>query len=330
MIFIVGSSRSGTTMMSRVLGNHSAIFAFAETHFFERLYLSKELEERLSDEKSLELLAKLLSTQSAPFYKRVHLDDFKPRAREILNGLESSFYRPIFLFKYFLIEETLKNNKKIPCDQTPRNIFYVSDLLKYLPEAKIINLVRDPRDVVLSQKNRWKRSRLGGKGIPWWEGLRSWCNYHPVIICKIWNASVSESARYAQSERFFSLKFEDLLSNPEKNIKNICDFLNIDYDPIMLDIPQVGSSNETDSSVSRGMASHRIGRWKKELSKSEIYICEKFCGKWMKINGYELSSTTISWGLIIDGVTLLFKPLILILMNFRRSKSFIESIKKRI
>ena len=37
-IFVVGSSRSGTTMMGRILGNHSDVFTFKELHFFGTIW----------------------------------------------------------------------------------------------------------------------------------------------------------------------------------------------------------------------------------------------------------------------------------------------------
>ena len=61
-IFIVGSSRSGTTMLSRILGNHSKIFTFRELHFFSRL-CDSSLSSELSNEESQRLLAKLLCVQ---------------------------------------------------------------------------------------------------------------------------------------------------------------------------------------------------------------------------------------------------------------------------
>ena len=44
IIFIVGNSRSGTTMMRRVLGNHPAIFMLEELHFFEQLWSTSDKE----------------------------------------------------------------------------------------------------------------------------------------------------------------------------------------------------------------------------------------------------------------------------------------------
>ena len=73
---------------------------------------------------------------------------------------------PTELFSAFLLYEALLNGKTIPCDQTPRNVFYIDEILKFYPQAKIINMIRDPRDVLLSQKRKWKRRFLGGTDLP--------------------------------------------------------------------------------------------------------------------------------------------------------------------
>ena len=57
-IFIVGNSRSGTTMLGRILNNHSEVFTFKELHFFYTLWSGKEI---LSYSESINLLAKLFN-----------------------------------------------------------------------------------------------------------------------------------------------------------------------------------------------------------------------------------------------------------------------------
>ena len=87
-------------------------------------------------------------------------------ARAFLEGLTIYPVTSASLFKAFLCHELPENYRTIPCDQTPRNVFYIADILELYPEARIINMIRDPRDVLLSQKRKWKRRFLGGSDMP--------------------------------------------------------------------------------------------------------------------------------------------------------------------
>ena len=61
-IFVVGSSRSGTTMMGRILGNHSDVFTFKELHFFGTIWTNNSNQD-LNRKKQIDLLSRLLCIQ---------------------------------------------------------------------------------------------------------------------------------------------------------------------------------------------------------------------------------------------------------------------------
>ena len=145
------------------------------------------------------------------------------------------------IFKIFLSHVSSKNQCKISCDHTPRNVFYVQEILKNFPEAKIINLVRDPRDILLSQKKKWKRRYFGASEIPLKESIRSFFNYHPITISKIWNAAIN-TIKDNEDSRIKTIFFENFITNPEKIMKDICQFLEIGFDSNMLKVPNIGSS----------------------------------------------------------------------------------------
>ena len=79
---------------------------------------------------------------------------FLKEAAVFLDALTANPETPAQLFSAFLYHEATENGKTFPCDQTPRNVFYIKDILELYPEARIINMIRDPRDVLLSQKRK--------------------------------------------------------------------------------------------------------------------------------------------------------------------------------
>ncbi|MCG9129982.1 sulfotransferase, partial [Candidatus Poribacteria bacterium] len=275
MLFVVGNSRSGTTMMGRILGNHSDVFTFGELHFFGQLW-SPNLTSGLNETEAIELASKLFCIQRVGYRKQGDTRDFQVDAQEFCADFSDYPVSPTKLFSTFLQSETNLNDKSIPCDQTPRNVFYIDEILKVYPQAKIINMIRDPRDVLLSQKRKWQRRFLGGTDLPLIESLRDWINYHPLTISRIWHTAVNTADRFSKCDKVYTVYFEQLLSSPEKTVADLCRFVDIEYTPCMLQVPQVGSSVDSDKPTTTGINPNRAGNWnvnstyESKLNSSEI------------------------------------------------------------
>jgi len=327
-IFIVGNSRSGTTMMGRILDNHSDIFTFKELHFFGQLWSSKDQSKILSQKQAVELCSRLLCIQEFGILNQEKPTQFVNVSETII---KRSNLTPLEVFKLFLSHVTSKNNNIISCNQTPRNVFYINEILQNFPNTKIINMVRDPRDVLLSQKNKWRRRYFGASGIPFREAIRSYFNYHPITISKIWNTSIN-SVKTSKSDRIKTVRFEDLILNDKSTLIDLCQFLGIKFNEDMLKVPNIGSSTGLDNNNLLGFDKSKIGRWKNgTLSSSEIYICQKICKQNMYENNYNpkpFSSPPLL--IIISILTFPFKIFISFLLNLHRIKNIKELVTKRI
>ena len=332
MIFIVGNSRSGTTMLGRILGKHTNIHTFGELHFFENLVSGDAVinQDEMDKDSAVAIIERLLTSSRDGFFAHVDVGKYCNEANEIFYA--SSQKDPGSIYRTFLHYETKRNGKCIPCEQTPRYLFSLKEIFLLYPDARVINMIRDPRDILVSQRNKWKRRFLGAKNIPLSEAFRSWSNYHPFLIAKLWASCIHQADAFDRHPNVISLKFEQLLAQPESSIRDVCNFLSIEFEPAMLQIPQIGSSSGTDKPDSLGVDSTRAQSWQAGgLSRSEQKICEWVSGHEMLNHGYSLSGKPHFSFLFLPSLFyLIFKLLFAVPMNISRNKNFIETIKRRL
>ena len=100
-------------------------------------------------------------------------------------------------------------------DKTPTYGVLMNAIQSILPEAHFIHIIRDPRGVALSFRNRerWKR------------------NGNPVAnAANIWHRIVMRTRMQARAcHSYMEVRYEDLVADPEAQIKRICVFLDLPY-----------------------------------------------------------------------------------------------------
>ncbi len=331
MIFVVGNSRSGTTMLGRVLGKHTDVFTFGEIHFFEQMASAQDVAERpdWDEDRAIALLERLITSERDGFFEAVTPGKYDKDARALID--EAGTRDPVALYQTYLEAETRLNGKTVPCEQTPRYLFFTREILAAFPQARVVNLVRDPRDVLLSQKNKWKRRKLGASNIPRREALRAWSNYHPAVISKLWASAVNAGLALRDEPRVLTLKFEDLVADPAARTQEICAHVGLTYEPEMIEVPQVGSSTGADRANEKGISANQAGSWTRGgINKAEVALCEMIAARPMKAFGYEMSGIS-KWqpGLIISFFLLAFKAPISIALNLMRTKNLWDTLKRR-
>ena len=327
-IFIVGSSRSGTTMMGRILGNHSSIFTFNELHFFGTKWTNKS-NRYFNNKEQIQLLSNLLCIEEKGIFYQSEINAFKKKAKNLLKG--KKFDCPLTIYKFFLDTISKENLASISCEQTPKNIYYLNEILEFFPNAKVINMVRDQRGVLFSQKYKWKRKFLGVSDIPFSEAIRSYINYHPILTAKVWNSSMKHTLRYTKNNRVKIVNYEKLLNNPDSVVKDICVFLGIDFFDDMLKVPMIGSSTEKDNKEVLSIDSSKIAKWKDGgLNSAEIYLSQLISKKMMAKFAYDSNQFKLPPLLVVFYIfTFPLKLVCAFLFNIKRMGNMIEIINKR-
>ena len=148
MFFIVGSPRSGTTLLRTMLDSHPAIWIPPEAPFIVHRYSKyQNLSELGNKEDYKKLFWKIVK---APCFKMI---DFIPSFEKIWANLKRPSYAS--LMDSIFNEYILYKEKSIWGSKTPIFALHISLLCQLFPQAKYIHLVRDGRDVAASCKDRW-------------------------------------------------------------------------------------------------------------------------------------------------------------------------------
>jgi omega-hydroxy-beta-dihydromenaquinone-9 sulfotransferase len=334
IIFVVGNSRSGTTMMGRILGLHPQVFTFGELHFFDQMWGPREQEKIISLEDVRSALGRLFTIQRDGYWTPGVNPQYQKDIAAILLKFPAAQWKVKDVYKAFLEYETSIHRKIISCEQTPGYLYYLDDLLEQYPSARVIVMVRDGRDVLLSQRDRWRRRQLSGGKIPAREALRVWANYSPITMSLLWKSGIREGDKFRGHPRVLHLQFEKLVFDPHRELEKVCKFLNLNYYPEMLSVPQVGSSSESDRPSQTGINVKAAYRWKTQTGTSvlaDLAICQWLTKDVLQLLEYPLN--TFRFNRIQAGARFFVWPVkmaLSFLFNIGRNRNLADYITRRL
>jgi hypothetical protein len=292
MLFITGASRSGTTLLSFILRNHSRVFGLKELQYFGEFWDPREPERHTGESILREAASAIFARQEQGILANWRRGKDMQQARALVDALPLERRNLRDVFATAVLQLAQAAGKSIPCEQTPRNIFYAEALLRHYPNAHVIYMMRDPRAVMASQKKRWQRRGFSAdrSRFPVYHSLRTRLNYHPYTIVNLWARAAREARRMSNHPRFSLIRFEDLLESPEATVRHLCRCLNIEFEPAMLDVSQINSSHQSSAGGARkGIHKDAIDTWRTILSPGETLITERAARLIMKHYGYGLT-----------------------------------------
>src|SRR5690606_2742984 len=121
--FIVGNSRSGTTMMLRILNNHPDVFVLNELHFFEQLWSPSDKDKVLSSTEAIDLSSRLIYVQKEGYTGEMDAQRYIADAKALVKSMDATPLKPHLLYAALMWKVALEEGKQIPCEKTPQNVF---------------------------------------------------------------------------------------------------------------------------------------------------------------------------------------------------------------
>ncbi len=296
-IFLGGAPKSGTTLLLALLEAHPDLLVLPEeTALFNRAILrvgatdTRALARCLLQETEVKRLSERGAPPAHPGEAENQVDyasfNYPAFEQNFLGRVEANLSggpRHVLQSLFRAYAETVvppRPAARALVEKTPANDYFAPWLFKYFPAAKLVQVVRDPRAVYASRRRRLlNRDRRHTKAFR---------------LVNEWNRSVWQ--RFAQKphpERFLSVRYEDLVTDPRAVVGQVCAFIGVDAGALSFKPTRGGqawagnsSYGENFSDVSR----ESLDRWKHELSAAEVAWIEYHCQAGMRECGYEIAT----------------------------------------
>jgi Sulfotransferase family len=283
--FIVGVGRSGTTLLRLMLDAHPELAIPPETHFLPALI---ELFDG-GGEHDIDALVAAVKTHAG--WHDFGMDEAELQAAFGTSDNAGNAIRAFFS------AYAARHGKPRWGDKTPVYIESIARIGATLgDQARFIHLIRDGRDVAVSRGAR--AVKRGRKATP------------ARVEAETWQRRI-EGARVqaATVGHYLELRYEDLIADPAAVLRTACDFIELDFDPAMLDYHERASDRLSELSDLPGkggkirpgserVAAHaltseppradRAERWRTELSADAVAEYEKVAGDLLADLGYPL------------------------------------------
>jgi hypothetical protein len=227
-IFVVGCQRSGTTMLRLILDSHPRISCGPETRFLEDM-------ERIVGKDW-----KRLSQYGFP------REEWLRRIAAFFDGVQGDYAR--------------SRGKPRWADKSPRYAMKLPFILELFPDAQVVHVIRDGRDVAVSH-----RKRFG-----YWSCVKSAVKWPRYI------SEARAAGRRLPAGQYHELRYEALVGDQEATLRDLMDFLGEAWDPAIMEFDRHGHdvparyhaqahSRRADEGTSAAVYTSRVGTYRREL-----------------------------------------------------------------
>ena len=242
--------------MRLMLASHPNIDMTCRTNMWPRFYNQYgDLSHRMNFERCLDAML---------HYK--HVAVLKPE----LDRIRREFWQgpPTYARLFALVQQqhAEREGKSRWGDQTEWIERYADPIFAAYPDAKMIHMIRDPRDRYEASASRWSRGKgkVGGAIAKW-----------------LYSMDLAKRNQRRYPDRYQIVRYEALVTHPEETLCDVCAFLEEGCTPAML-------MSKEHMGHKGALSTAFIGRYRQAVSKYEIAFMQRYAGRDMLAYGYSL------------------------------------------
>ena len=298
LFFIIGRPRSGTTLLRLLFESHPNVIIPPESPVILGLYKRYSKLKNWEEKDILNLINNLYKQR----YFDLWLFNREQLTAKLLEYTGKNSFDSIIRTLYLLYQSPFPKEKILLIgDKNPGYSMYIRELQKLYPESKFIFINRDYRDNYLSLTN---------------------VNFEvpvvPLVVYR-WKFAYKQFLKLQKKspDRFYYLKYEDLATDPQKEFHQLCEYLDIKYDPAVFDFHEKKGELEKmyahdpllqkiHQSLLNPIDQSRIGKWEAGMTDNQVKAADHVAGKYAEKAGYKRKFPKSNLWLSIKFAPLLF------------------------
>ncbi len=266
-VFVCGSMKSGTTLITQLLDGHPNLFVMpGDSHYIR--HLNRWTHEQFDDIAQHWIQRLINPSGKAPFWFLGQENEHFEKFLQHLNFFLSQTTHDVFVCvvrALYLANPNRSKHVKHWVEKTPHNELHTTILTGKYPHAKFIHVIRNPLPNIASLK---KVAMLLDR--------KNFSVVGQAKLLKTLMQTATANQRQLGSNRYLVLRYEDLVSQPKETLLSMCQFLEIPFDDTLMTPTENGKLGIANSMYTESRVKGQIlnqsqnKRYEKELTQSEL------------------------------------------------------------